>query len=361
MDTSNSSVSRSSPWRRLRRLCVLCWALAALALAEGASAATVSGARHGAALEPTGGASGVALAGRGAGPSSSVLTSPLIHAPALHAVLGRVRVVDLRDPDDYAAGHVPGAVSAPYASWRGPASDPGALLPVEQFQRLVRSLGIDASTPVVLVSDGDGGPGDFGAPARVYWTLQWLGVEHLAILDGGQAAWTAAGLGVSRDAVAAAPSAFVAHPRADLLAQRPDLAARIASGRAPTLLDARPAAFWAGRAMAPAATRPGTLPGATDFDSSRWFDADGRLLGPDALRRVAAALPQPRDGVVSFCNTGHLAAVNWFVLSQLLHVPGTRLYPGSMVDWSASGEPMANVPSRYEQLRAQLVQTWRAL
>ena len=34
---------------------------------------------------------------------------------------------------------------------------------------------------------------DFGSAARIYWTLKYAGVENVSILDGGFAAWNAAG------------------------------------------------------------------------------------------------------------------------------------------------------------------------
>ena len=49
---------------------------------------------------------------------------------------------------------------------------------------------------------------------------------------------------------------------------------------------------------------------------------------------------------VSFCNTEHWAATNWFVLSEVVGQEGVKLYPESMVEWSAAGLPMDNVPGR---------------
>jgi thiosulfate/3-mercaptopyruvate sulfurtransferase len=64
--------------------------------------------------------------------------------------------------------------------------------------------------------------------------------------------------------------------------------------------------------------------------------------------------------MVSFCNTGHWAAINWFVLSEVLGQSGVQLYPGSMVEWSRAGLPMDHVPGRAEQLWAQLRTLWRS-
>ena len=151
---------------------------------------------------------------------------------------------------------------------------------------------------------------------------------------------------------------------------KPEVAAGFAAAAASArtlLLDARPRAFYLGREKAPAARRPGTLPGALDFDNLRWFEpGSGALPDTATLERIAQDLPKPLDaapanGVVSFCNTGHWAATNWFVLSQVLHRPHVALYPGSMVDWSRTDAPMAHVPTRWQQLRQQWERTWQAL
>ena len=330
---------RRSRWSRLCRACALGWFLAAWALQQGVSAA----------------------------PTDAQSFAPLISASALAAQRTQVKILDLRDeaaaPD---VAHIPGALPAPYGDWRGPASNPGQLLPLADFTALVRHLGLSAQTPVVLVASGED-PSDFGAPARVYWTLKWLGLKRLAILNGGMTAWQAAGLPLTRQPTPkAAPSDFTPHLDQALLATRSEVAQDLHRPHV-LLLDARPKAFYLGREKAPAARRPGTLPGALDFDNLRWFEAQSGALPDTAmLQRIAQSLPRPvvdgqNAGLVSFCNTGHWAATNWFVLSELLHRPDVALYPGSIVDWSRTDAPMAHVPTRWQQLARQWEALWQAL
>lgn len=290
--------------------------------------------------------------------------APLLEAQALPPLLGRVRILDIREPDaaDAASARWPaGAVSAPYARWRGPANNPGALRPLPDYTALVRSLGIDDTTPVLIVGDADD-PTDFGAAARVYWTLRWLGLRELAILNGGAKAWERAGLPMAAYAATPSPSTFTPRPDEHVRAQIAEIRARLGEGHV-LLLDARPEPFFRGQRKAPAAARAGTLPGALPFDNAQWFpDGSGHLPDGATLARIAALAPwrsaQVPAATVSFCNTGHWAATNWFVLSELLRVPGVKLYPGSMVEWSQAGAPMANVPGRAEQLWAQLRSLW---
>src|SRR5690606_4356162 len=118
---------------------------------------------------------GAAVVALGAS-SAAWAAQPLLTPPELEAIRQdpAVRVIDIRPPDAYAAGHIPGAVSAPYGQWRGPADNPGELPPVSRLTELVRGLGVDAGTHAIVVSSGADAT-DFGASARVYWTLKYLG------------------------------------------------------------------------------------------------------------------------------------------------------------------------------------------
>lgn len=293
-----------------------------------------------------------------AGPARAELAkilTPQELAPLVAAQ--EVMVLDIRDAtpvegvSPYVAGHIQGAVPAPYPTWRGPAENPGVLPEEGKLQELVRAAGIDGAKPVVVVHEGKDAT-DFGSAARVYWTLKVLGVEEVAILNGGMNAWRAAGLPVSSEPVAVTRSTFVVDPESALLATREEVEAQLASPDGGRLLDARPEAFFWGKLWHDAAEKPGTIKGAESFTYDRWFKDGGSLIvGPEEARRIAVENGLDTAPItVSFCNTGHWAAINWFALSELAGVPGVKLYPGSMVDWSKADLPMDHVPGRIEWL-----------
>lgn len=263
-----------------------------------------------------------------------------------------VRVVDIRDVDAYAAKHIPGAVSAPYDEWRGPSSNPGELRDLALLAPLVRRLGLHPAVHAVVVSSGED-VSDFGAAARVYWSLKVLGLTELSILNGGLEAWEAAQLPQDAAPVAVQASTFVPTLDRSLIASRDDVRALIASSEA-RLVDARPADFFRGHQRHPVAVVPGTLRGAVNLEHSRWFAPGSATMIPaDQARSVAAILPGgPDRPTVSFCNTGHWAATNWFALSELAGQKNVKLYPGSMVDWTQAPAAalMDNVPGRAGQL-----------
>jgi len=300
------------------------------------------------------------------GLSISALTfaAPALLSPAeLQAKLDspQVRVIDIRDAKSYATGHIAGSVNAPYGSWRGPAHNPGELPDLQKLTALVQSLGLTPATHAVVVSSGADAT-DFGATARVYWTLKVLGLKELSLLNGGLKAWTLAGLTQNADAVKVTASNF--QPKLDnsQIATKEELIQHVKAGDA-TLIDARPAAFFKGETKAPAAKVSGTLEGAVNLQHDKWFAPGSSSFVPaDQARKIAASsLIDPAKETVSFCNTGHWAATNWFAMSEVLGQKNVKLYAGSMVEWSQdpNGLPMANVPSRPAQL-LQDVKAWTA-
>ena len=122
---------------------------------------------------------------------------------------------------------------------------------------------------------------------------------------------------------------------------RADLAAveRAVEAGGAVLLDSRSASYFAGNEKSPQAKRAGRLPASKLLDHTRVFDPVTKRLRPRAEldKLFGDALPLP---VVNYCNTGHQAAANWFVLSEVLGRP-SKLYDGSMSEWTEDeGRPV---------------------
>jgi thiosulfate/3-mercaptopyruvate sulfurtransferase len=300
--------------------------------------------------------------------ASNPMPGPVVSVDALDDLLKKqaVTVLDLRPllKEDkktpiFAAGHIPGALPAPYGKFRGTKTNPGQLPDENEFSQFVSSLGLQKNQALVIASEGKTGT-DFGAAARVYWTLKIAGFEHLALLDGGLTAWIA-----SKKPLATGMPSLSAKPiqirfdRSQLVTVEQVQSLTQAGSGESKLLDARPEGFYKGDIRHPAAARWGTLPGANHFDSEEWFQPKTGLLKPvESIRSIAQAKGLlASDDKVSFCNTGHWAATNWFVLSEVLGQTGTRLYPESMVAWSNAGLPMQNEPGRATALFRQLLGT----
>ncbi len=290
---------------------------------------------------------------------------PLVTPAELNANLGANApvILDIRataapegqeNVNTYSAGHIPGAINAPYGRFRGPSENPGALPSAENLTNLFRELGLRQGQSVVIAHQG-ANETDFGAAARVYWTLKSAGFQNLSILNGGVAAWQGAGLELSTEATTATPSMITVALSDQWTATAEHIQTVIAGGSNGLLLDARPESFWNGDQSPPAAARPGTLPQSQYFVHSSWFDNGPAIVDAEAARALADAQGfNEAETLVSFCNTGHWAATNWFALSELAGIENVKLYPESMVGWSNAGYDMANVPGPIRNLWNQI-------
>ena len=70
-----------------------------------------------------------------------------------------------------------------------------------------------------------------------------------------------------------------------------------------------------------------------NIDSAEFYDPKTNRL-KSKIELAAIANSVPAGPVVSYCNTGHWAATDWFVMHELLGRKEARLYAGSMVEWT---------------------------
>lgn len=287
---------------------------------------------------------------------------PLLTPEQLQPLLQQsdVRLIDIRDPKSYEAGHIAKAASAPYGKWRGPATNPGELPDQPKLVTLVQSLGLTPATHAVVISSGADAT-DFGAAARVYWTLKSLGLKELSIVNGGMKAWERAGKPLGKTQTQIAPSSYAPTFDASWLATQQDVGKHIDLSNA-ALVDSRPDAFYLGKTRAPAAKLSGTLPGAQQLDFNQWFvPGTSQFVDAAKAREIAAKIERPQgQDMVAFCNTGHWAATDWFGLSEMAGLPNVKLYAGSMVDWTQSKDAprMANQPGRAQSLAYDAQKWW---
>lgn len=292
---------------------------------------------------------------------SAFANQPLLTPKELESKLKdpNVRIIDIRDPKTYSQNHIPGSLNAPYGKWRGPKENPGELPSLVKLTELVQSLGLSPKNHIIVTSSGSDET-DFGAAARVYWTLKVLGLENLSILNGGIKSWAEIKLPLNNQPVTIAKSNFEPKINKALITTKEQLLKKSADGSA-RLIDARPAAFFTGDTRHQAAKIPGTLKGASNVEHSEWFNEKSpTFITKDAALKVASKEKLNSDEeVVSFCNTGHWAATNWFAMSEILGKKNVSMYSGSMVDFTKDNDVsnMQNVPGRGKQLWIDL-QLW---
>ncbi|MBB6247657.1 sulfurtransferase [Rhodanobacter sp. A1T4] len=280
------------------------------------------------------------------------LQTTLIDAESLsrlapHGVLIVDCRFDLADPAkgerEYLDGHIPGAV---YASLDRDLSDLSRQveglgrhpLPLESaLSQVFSRWGWQAGLQVVSYDVAGGAL----AAARLWWLLRLVGEKNVAVLDGGYAAWQAAGLPIEKG-VAAARTASEVSLRFDasLLLDHTRLPDAVAKG---ALLDARAAPRYRGD-VEPLDRVGGHVPGALNRPFGDNLDSDGRFKSAAQLRdEFVAVLGSSTDplNVVHMCGSGVTACHNLLAMEHAgLH--GSRLYPPSWSGWiSDPARPVA--------------------
>ncbi|MEZ4300292.1 MAG: sulfurtransferase [Polyangiaceae bacterium] len=276
-------------------------------------------------------------------------SGPLAAAPPLvspawlraRSADARVRVLDARwylagkrGADEYAAGHLPGAVfvnlDADLSSPRGQGPGRHPLPTPDAFARVLARAGIGATTHVVAYDDAGG-----AIAARVWWLMRYFGLASASVLDGGIAAWLAEGGALTTDVPAIVPAPMLRlTPRPALVADKRAVD-RLRATPSAVVLDARSADRFEGKSE-PVDARPGHIPGARSMPFAGNLAAPGgRFLDREALSaRYDGAGVRSADTIVCYCGSGVTACHDLLALA-LLGRPDALLYEGSWSDWAA--------------------------
>ena len=255
------------------------------------------------------------------------------------AAAKRPLTLDLRPPEAYAEGHIPGAIHVDLWGISLIDTDPAPLSAfVWMIEHVLAGHGVQASTPVVVYDETSG-----IRAARAFWFLEYLGHPSVRLLDGGFTAWTAAGYDVTRDAFPPPQSDWTGKRIAHTLATHREV--RNALGRSDTvILDTRSDGEYSGATVR--AKRGGAIPGAVHIEWTRNLQPSGEFKPADELRRMYedAGVTAERE-VITYCQGGYRAAHSYLAL-RLLGYPRVRMYIGSWKEWGDREELPVEIPKR---------------
>ncbi len=228
----------------------------------------------------------------------------------------------------YRAAHIPGACFAdlatdlsgpiePGVTGRHPLPEPGAL--AATFSR----LGVGADTQIVAYDAGNG-----AFAARLWWLARWLGHGRVAVLDGGLAAWQAAGYPVEGGDGVRMARHFPIRASLTRTVSTRDIESRADSL---LLLDARAEARFKGE-VEPIDPVAGHIPGALCLPFEGNLDGANRFLDPATLRlRFVDQLPATTT-VACYCGSGVTACHNILAMRHA-GLGEAALYAGSFSEW----------------------------
>jgi thiosulfate/3-mercaptopyruvate sulfurtransferase len=256
-----------------------------------------------------------------------------------------LRVVDVRwvlgqpgrGREKYDAEHVPGAIfldvdtalTAPGGPGRHPLPSPA------DFAATLGAAGVGDGDFVVAYDDVGG-----WVAARLWWMLDSLGHERVAVLDGGYPAWVAAGLPTTTEVPVFQPTTISLAPSWSGTIDRDALRERLGEV---VLLDARAGARYRGE-IEPIDPVAGHIPTARSAPAEGNLADDGRFLSAEELAERFRKLGTSGNAeVVTSCGSGVSATHNALAM-RVAGLPDPTLYVGSFSDWSTAGYPVATGP-----------------
>lgn len=253
-------------------------------------------------------------------------------------------IIDTRDSESFAAGHIPGAVNMHDIFTYLATSDAQGMAELKQkFADEFGAAGLDGEkTAVIYEASMNTG---FGQSCRGFYLLSFLGYPKVKVLHGGFAAWDAAGFTLSTDTAAPAPGGFeIDEASASLMMDVDDMKAAMADPEA-VILDVRDIDEWIATSSSPYGVdfcpRKGRIPGAVWIEWYRMMKptADGPMFksADEVLAECATVGITPDTPVKLYCFKGARAS-NTFLALKEAGIKDVSIYFGSWNEWSRDPE-----------------------
>ncbi|MFN8548784.1 MAG: rhodanese-like domain-containing protein [Candidatus Eisenbacteria bacterium] len=246
-------------------------------------------------------------------------------------------IIDTRKADDYAAGHIPGAISLPISPGSGlfdiggVGTDATDLKPANEIATALGAAGVSSTqTIVVYGSDIDWLVG------RMFWMLEYVGATDVRMLDGGFAKWTADGRATSTTAATLTARTFTATVVPARLVSKADVLADYNDTAHFVIVDGRNTNdFIASR-----------IPHAVNVLVGDFLNTDFTMKTSVELEAMLSAKGLTRDKtVITHCYVGYRSSQEYFCF-RLLGFTVTH-YDGSWAEWNAD----PNTPKQTGTLR----------
>ncbi len=252
----------------------------------------------------------------------------LTTAEDLHKKLGfeDLCLIDVRPAEDFAGGHLPGAV---HFDVFGLSLIDTSDAPLKAFMHMIHHIfelrGISEKNEVVVYENQSG-----MRAARALWFLDYLGHPNARMLDGGMQAWKAAGFATTTEATPPKAASFKISERRDVLATAQDVLQSL-NKKETAILDTRSRSEYLGTQIR--AARGGAIPGAIHIEWTDNLDNSGKFKSATELQAMYSRAGITADKeVIPYCQGGYRSAHSYVAL-RLIGFPRIRNYIGSWKEW----------------------------
>jgi thiosulfate/3-mercaptopyruvate sulfurtransferase len=256
-----------------------------------------------------------------------------------------VVLIDIRKPEAYQLGHLPGAINIYRSAIEADTLPYGGMMASkQQMEQLFSNKGIKNSDFLVLYDDR----GSCEA-TRLWWILDYYGFQKTAILNGGLKEWMK-GDSLVIDFIDKRRTAFTLsdHERTNryigLEAMRDAIADTVL-----VIIDSRTPEEYRGERLKNGAFDQGRIPGSINIDWSEAINYDeGTFKSVEEIQAIYAAKGiGAATNVVVYCHSGVRSAHTTFVLTALLGYKNVRNFDGSWIEWTYHHMPLERTPNAH--------------
>jgi thiosulfate/3-mercaptopyruvate sulfurtransferase len=235
-------------------------------------------------------------------------------------------LIDVRPAEDFAGGHLPGAV---HFDVFGLSLIDTSDAPLKAFMHMIHHIfelrGISEKNEAVVYENQSG-----MRAARALWFLDYFGHPNARMLDGGMQAWNAAGFATTTEATPPKAASFKISERRDVLATAQDVL-RSLNKNETAILDTRSRSEYLGTQIR--AARGGAIPGAIHIEWTDNLDNSGKFKSTAELQAMYSRAGITADKeVIPYCQGGYRSAHSYVAL-RLIGFPRIRNYIGSWKEW----------------------------
>lgn len=254
-----------------------------------------------------------------------------------------IQILDIREPDEYGIGHLPGAKNVTELFYfLSESSDEGMAKITETFAEVFNRNGINSTEPVIIYEEEM--DKKYGGSCRGAFIMTLLGHREVYVLHGGYSSWVKSGFQTSKETPEAGTGKFDISFYKKYFINYKEMAAAVGNSSI-YILDNRDKDEWIGVSSSPYGVdyspRKGRIPGAKWLE---WYELMEEIndipmfKSDEDIRKIAKSHGiEINSEIIIYCFKGSRAANTLLALKKAGYI-NVKVYFASWFEWAKMDE-----------------------